>query len=80
MTQWEYAYLQAKGFADYSGGGWPKQYLECTFCGVTGSSQPVRASSVISILNELGKDGWEAFHIEAIQAGSIYWLKRPASP
>ncbi len=75
MTEWEYAFLQAKSFSDNRGG----EYQEITFCGPQGFAQPVQASSAIPILNKFGKDGWEAFYIEAIQYGRIYWLKRPAS-
>ena len=54
-------------------------YFKCTFYGPTGPTQPVQTSSVILLLNELGKDGWEVFQFLPTQNGGTYWLKRPAS-
>lgn len=75
MIEWEYAYLEA----NYSPSDFDEREPEFTFCGPTGSTQTVKASSVMPMLNKVGKDGWEAFHIQETQFASIFWLKRPAS-
>lgn len=75
MTEWEYAYLQA----NYSPSSPLEKEREFTFCGPTGSTQTVKASSVMPLLNKVGKDGWEAFYIQETRFASFFWLKRPAS-
>ncbi len=74
MIEWEYAYLEANYVPNYG-----EKEKEFTFYGPTGSTQTGKASGVIPVINKLGKDGWEAFHIEHTQSARIYWFKRPGS-
>lgn len=62
MAVWEYATLRMQ--ETYKDGKW--DHRDFTFNGPEGTTEPFQGSSSVPILNKLGKDGWEAYHVETI--------------
>jgi hypothetical protein len=69
MTKWEYACLTTTDI--FKDGTW--SHREFSFEGPGGSTKPVQGRSALPILNLLGEEGWEVFHVETMNR--VYYNK-----